>query len=80
MSAVFPENPGRFIVSGPFDEEMPNYYLIISDARWFTDNEREIHTWMQQCLPRGIDHHRGMVIDIENESDVSNFLLKWNGV
>jgi hypothetical protein len=33
---------------------------------------------MDQCLPRGRDHQQGMVVVIENESDASNFLLRWD--
>ena len=78
MSVVFDSSTNsRFIVTGPFDEEMPDYYVIIRDYRWWTDNENQIHAWMKECLPRGIQHHKGMVLTIEKESDVSNFLLRW---
>jgi hypothetical protein len=32
----------RFQCTGPFDESMPHYYVIISDYRWWVDNEKEI--------------------------------------
>lgn len=79
MTTVFPAEKGRFIATGPFDEEMPHYYILITDYKWWSNNEKEIHSWMDQCLPRGSDHHQGMVLQIENESDASNFLLRWGG-
>ena len=76
MSLVFPEDV-RFIATGPFDGEMPHHYIIIRDYRWFNLHESEIYAWMDQCLPRGRQHQQGMVIVIEDESDASNFLLRW---
>lgn len=77
MTTVFPAEKGRFIATGPFDEEMPHHYIIITDYRWWADNETEIYTWMDQCLPKGRNHQQGMVVVIENQSDASNFLLRW---
>ena len=77
MSTLWEDKKGRFIATGPFDDEMPYYYIIISDYRWWTDNEKEIYTWMDQCLPRGRNHQQGMVVVIEDQADASNFLLKW---
>ena len=37
MSVVFPAEKGRFIATGPFDEDMPHYYIIIADYRWWTN-------------------------------------------
>ena len=78
MSVVFPADKGRFIHTGPFDDDMPHHYIIIADYRWWTDNESELYAWMDQCLPRGRKHQQGMVVVIEHEYDASNFLLKWN--
>lgn len=78
MSVVFAADKGRFIHTGPFDEDMPHHYIIISDFAWWTDNESAIMAWMDLCLPRGRTHQQGMVVVIENEADASNFLLKWN--
>lgn len=77
MSTLWEDKKGRFIATGPFDEQMPYYYIIISDYRWWTDNEKEIYTWMDQCLPKGRNHQQGMVVVIEDQADASNFLLKW---
>ena len=76
MSSIFPED-GRFIATGPFEGEMPHHYIIIRDYRWFNQHEAEIYEWMDECLPRGRRHQQGMVIVIEDESDASNFLLRW---
>lgn len=76
MSDLFPKN-NRFLVTGPFDDEMPHYYIIIIDYTWWQQNETAIYQWMNACLPRGHSHQQGMVIVIENEYDVSNFLLRW---
>lgn len=77
MSDLFPKD-GRFIATGPFDTEMPHYYIIIRDYRWWTDNEKEVYQWMDDCLPRGRKHQQGMVVVIEDEADASNFLLRWS--
>jgi hypothetical protein len=79
MATLWENDKDRFIATGPFDDEMPHYYIIISDFRWWAANEPEIYRWMDQCLPRGREHQQGMVVVIENESDASNFLLRWNG-
>jgi len=77
MSTLWEDKKGRFIATGPFDEEMPHYYIIISDYRWWANNETEIYTWMDECLPRGRHHQQGMVVVIEDSADASNFLLRW---
>jgi hypothetical protein len=79
VSTVFGENDGRLIVTGPFDAEMPDHYVIIKDYRWWAANEREIYAWMRQCLPNGTAHHQGMVVTLKEEQDVLNFLLRWQG-
>lgn len=77
MATLWESDKNRFIVTGPFDAEMPHHYIIIADYRWWAENEREIEIWMDQCLPRGRKHVQGMVVVIENAADASNFLLKW---
>ena len=77
MSVVFPAEKGRFIATGPFDESMPCHYIIISDFRWWNENEKEIYAWMDECLPRGRKHLEGMVVVIDDAVDASNFLLRW---
>lgn len=78
MSIVFPAEKGRFLVTGPFDEDMPDYYIMICDYKWWAEHEKEIYNWMWQCLPKGQDHHSGMVVTLQREADVTNFLLKWS--
>lgn len=77
MSVVFEKGQGRFLTTGPFDQDMPHHYIIITDYRWWVANEHEIYNWMRACLPRGIAHHQGMVVVIEHDHDASNFLLRW---
>lgn len=79
MSIVFDDDKSRLFVTGPFDAEMPYYYILIKDYRWWAANETEIYKWMRQCLPDGTNHHQGMVVTIQNEMDVTNFLLRWQG-
>lgn len=74
---MFDKSDGKFLVTGPFDSEMPSHYIIIRDYRWWVDNEKEIYRWMEDCLPNGKKHHQGMVVVIDDESDASNFLLRW---
>ena len=79
VSMVFDsKNKRRFMITGPFDEEMPNKYVMITDIKYWMDNEDEIYTWMRENLPRGKMHQTGMVIEFENDQDLSNFLLKWS--
>jgi hypothetical protein len=77
MATVWDNDKGRFIVSGPFDADMPYYYIIITDFKWWTDNELEIVDWMNRCLPRGVLHVKGMVLELETEELTSLFLLRW---
>lgn len=77
MSILSKTDDRRFMLAGPFDDEMPYYYVVIADYRWWVRNEKTIYDWMDLCLPKGRMHHRGMVIVLETEADASNFLLKW---
>lgn len=77
MSILEGANGRRFIVSGPFDEEMPHYYVVIADYKFWHDNESKIHAWMDENLPRGNQHQQGMVVTLERERDVTAFMLQW---
>lgn len=77
MSTLWENNKPRFIATGPFDEAMPSNYIIISDYRWWTENEKEIYAWMDECLPKGRRHQEGMVVVIDDPVHASNFLLRW---
>ncbi len=77
MATVWENDKSRFIVSGPFDADMPYYYVIITDFKWWTDNQLEIVDWMNRCLPRGALHVSGMVLELETEELASLFLLRW---
>lgn len=67
----------RFIVSGPFDQDMPNLYVVIADFGWYVEHTDEIESWMDLYLPRGRSHREGMVITFEHSHDCSHFLLRW---
>lgn len=57
---------------------MYNYSLMIEDYMWWTDNEREILNWMNDNLPRGIDHQQGMVLTFDTDEQRMMFLLRWS--
>lgn len=65
------------MLTGPFDAEMPHYYVMISNIQNWIDHEQEILPWMDNNLPRGRDHHQGMVITLEEEKDAMLFMLRW---
>ena len=67
----------RFIASGPFDHEMPYYYIVIADITFWLKNEKNIYEWMELNLPRGRLHQEGMTLALETEEQVTAFLLKW---
>jgi len=77
MSEIWADKSSKFVLAGPFDDTMPDYYIIINNYVWWAANEKEIYAWMKQCLPNGIEHHKGMVVTLNHEHDVTNFLLKW---
>jgi hypothetical protein len=68
----------RFIVSGPFDHEMPYFYIVIADITFWLKNEPEIYAWMDDNLPRGRMHQEGMTIALEQETDVTAFIMRWS--
>lgn len=68
----------KFIASGPFDHEMPYYYIVIADIRHWMKNEKAIYDWMDLNLPRGRMHQEGMTIALETEEQLTAFLLRWS--
>jgi hypothetical protein len=77
MSLLDGANGRRFIVTGPFDHEMPWHYLVIADISHWLKNEPEIYTWMEINLPRGRLHQVGMTMEFETEEQITAFLLRW---
>ena len=77
MSLLEGANGRKFILSGPFDEEMPYHYIVISDISFWNNNEPAIYAWMDENLPRGRLHQTGMVIELDNERDALAFLMRW---
>jgi hypothetical protein len=53
--------------------------LMIVDYKWWAENEREILNWMNETLPRGIEHQQGMCIMFDNTQDRLMFLMRWGG-
>lgn len=77
MSLLRGADGRRFIVSGPFDHEMPYHYIVIADITFWLKNEPEIYSWMDENLPRGRLHQEGMTIALEREEDVTAFIMRW---
>lgn len=77
MSILQGADGRRFILSGPFDHEMPYYYIVIADITFWLKNEPEIYTWMDDNLPRGRLHQEGMTIALDTDVDATAFLLRW---
>ena len=69
----------RFELVGPFDNEMPDYYIIIKDFNWWVYNRAAVVGWMNKNLPQGEDHAQGIIISIPNKEDATMFLLKFGG-
>ena len=77
MSILDGANGRRFVVGGPFGHEMPDYYIMITDINFWFDNETQIYAWMDENLPRGRLHQEGMVVVLEQEKDVTAFIMRW---
>lgn len=77
MSILRGADGRRFILSGPFDHEMPYYYIVIADITFWLKNEPEIYSWMDDNLPRGRLHQEGMTIALDTDVDATAFLLRW---
>lgn len=77
MSLLDGANGRKFIASGPFDNEMPYYYIVIADIGYWMKNENDIYAWMDENLPRGRLHQTGMTLALDTEEQVTAFLLRW---
>jgi hypothetical protein len=69
--------PANRFITTSVDLHGGKYLLIIEDYVWWCDNEREILNWMNENLPRGIEHQQGMVIALDTEQQRLHFLLRW---
>ena len=67
----------RFILTGPFDDEMPYYYIVIKDYNFWVEHETELEAWMDRNLSRGRAHQTGMVLTIEEEKEALLFMMRW---
>ena len=77
MSLLDGANGRKFIATGPFDDEMPYYYMVIADITYWLKNEPEIYAWMDDNLPRGRMHQKGMTLEFETDKHLMMFLLRW---
>ena len=77
MSILRGADGRRFIVSGPFDHEMPYHYIVIADITFWLKNEPAIYAWMDENLPRGRMHQQGMTVELETEEQVTAFIMRW---
>jgi len=77
MSILDGANGRKFIVSGPFDQEMPYHYIVIADISHWMKNEKAIYAWMDINLPRGRMLQEGMTVVLEREEDVTAFIMRW---
>lgn len=78
MSVVFDgNNNSKFILTGPFDDEMPHYYIIIKDYNYWLDHEEDLESWMDANLSRGREHQTGMTLTIESAKEAMLFMLRW---
>jgi hypothetical protein len=71
------EDQKRFILTGPFDAEMPHYYVLIKDYNFWIEHEAELEAWMDRNLSRGCQHQTGMVLTIEQEKEAMLFMMRW---
>jgi hypothetical protein len=69
--------PKQRFVSTSIDLPHGQFLLVIEDYMWWVANEREILNWMNDNLPRGIDHQAGMIITLDSEQQRLHFLLRW---
>lgn len=77
LKAFMDRSEKRFqLASSPASEG--SHLLMIVDYMWWTDNEREILNWMNDNLPRGIDHQQGMVLTFDTDKQRMMFLLRWS--
>jgi hypothetical protein len=69
--------PGnRFLLVN--DPTSGNPSLMIVDYSWWTENEREILNWMNETLPRGVEHQQGMTLMFDTGYDRILFLMRWS--
>ena len=51
--------------------------VVITDSKFWVENESEIYTWMDQFLPGGRARHEGSVITFNDPKDITSFMLRW---
>ena len=71
------DRSNRFSCEKPFDDDMPDWYIMINDFQWWLDNELEVCAWMDDNLPKGRRHREGALVVVPTQADASKFLLRW---
>lgn len=68
----------RFLIINAIDITNNDFWLLISDYRWWGNNYHEIRTWTKECLDNfSIE---GMILKFKNEEDRTFFLMRWANV
>ena len=75
---MFASANNKFVISGPFDAHMPDYYVIIKDVTWWLKNEKSIMSWLDTEIPSADIEFSGVVLAFKNSKDALAFILKWS--
>ena len=67
----------RFVAYKPFDNEMPDWYVVVADLGWWIAYCDQVDEWLTTNIPDSKDIKSGMVLSFKREKDCSKFLLKW---
>lgn len=67
----------RFVAYKPFDDEMPNWDVVVADLGWWIDYCDQVNMWLATNIPDSADIQSGMVLSFKREKDCSQFLLRW---
>ena len=52
--------------------------VMITDYDWWVENQTNIEEWMEQNLPRGLEHKKGTVLEFDTDYDAARFMLRWS--
>jgi hypothetical protein len=53
------------------------YLVLMTDVGWWADNIDLVEIWCGDNIPGGYDF-QGMTLQINQESDLTSFLLRWS--
>lgn len=68
----------NFVVCGPYDEDMPNYYMTTTNLTWLVANMEILQDWLQHQEFYGNWQFSGAVVEFSDARDAEFFLIKWN--